>query len=118
MRNYIPCCYFHLSLYYIFVYRPRAIITLIFLSKIPPLFNSSSIGGISSLSGVGRVISVQITTAVRFPRAILGIVGEPMGFSIASLIALILSSTPGTSFNKQIFNKFFWGILTGIFSLP
>jgi len=50
---------------------------------------------------------VQITTAVFFPSAILDILGEPMGFFIASLIAFTLSLTPGVSLNKQIFNKFF-----------
>lgn len=75
-------------------------------------------GGINNLSGVGRVISVQITTALRFPRVIIGMVGEPIGFFIASLIAFTLSLTPGVSFNQQIFNKFFWGIVIGIFSFP
>jgi hypothetical protein len=31
------------------------------------LFNSSNIGGINNLSGVGREMSVQITTAVFLP---------------------------------------------------
>jgi hypothetical protein len=54
---------------------------------------------------------------VRFPWVIIGMAGEPMGFFIASLMVFALSSTPGVSFNKQIFNKIFLGIVKVIFYL-